>query len=320
MEIELLALDKNQTWDIVSCLPSVKPLGNKFVFSIKNRLGGPVDCYKAGLIVLANKQEYGLNYDKTFALVAKMTTMHTIIALAALQSWSLHQMDVKNAFLHGDLMEEVYIKLSYGMHTPSPYTICKLKHSLYGLKQAPRVWFEKFRSTIIGFSFTQIQYDPSLFFQRTLKGIMVLVYVDDIVMTSSDQNAFSKLKQILHSTFHMKQLGNLPYFLGLELAGLTNSTPIDTSLEVNVKYRREEGEILDYSTIYCKQLDNLIYVTITRLDISIVVHIQYNESLDISLTPQSVVYFFSIDSSLNLQAYSDADWVDCPNKRKSTTS
>ncbi|GAU51888.1 hypothetical protein TSUD_416730 [Trifolium subterraneum] len=127
-------------------------------------------------------------------------------------------MDVKNAFLHGDLKEEVYTKLPNGMPTSSSNTVCKLKRSLYGLKQAPRVWFEKFRSTLLGFSFIQSQYDPSLFLQRTPKGIVVLlVYVDDIVVTGSDQEGISKIRELLHSSFHMKELGRLTYFLGLEL-------------------------------------------------------------------------------------------------------
>lgn len=90
-------------------------------------------------MVLDNKQEYGLNYDEIFAPIAKMTIVRTILALTASQSRSLHQMDVKNAFLHDDLKEEVYIKLLHGMPTPSPNIVCKVKRSLYGLKQAPRV-------------------------------------------------------------------------------------------------------------------------------------------------------------------------------------
>ncbi|RDX65886.1 hypothetical protein CR513_55412, partial [Mucuna pruriens] len=137
------------------------------------------DCYKARLVVIGNK----LNYDETFAPIVKIITTRTLLVLAASQSWPLHQMDVKNALLHGDLKEKVYIKLRYGMHTSFPITIFKLKHSLYGLKQVPRIWFEKFCSIILGFSFTQSQYDPSLFLQRTPKDIMVLlVYVDDIVL------------------------------------------------------------------------------------------------------------------------------------------
>lgn len=107
--------------------PSVKPLGSKFVFSIKLRSDGSIERYKARLVVFGNKQEFGLDYDETFAPVAKMTTVRTILALAASQSWSLHQMDVENAFLHGDLKEEVYMQLPYGMPTSSSHVVFKLK-------------------------------------------------------------------------------------------------------------------------------------------------------------------------------------------------
>lgn len=104
-----------------------------------------------------------------------MTTVRTILAIAASQSWQLHQMDVKNAFLHGDLQEEIYMKLPSGMTTSSSHDVCKLRRSLYGLKQAPRAWFEKFRSTILSFSFTQSQYDSSLFFHVSASGIVILL-------------------------------------------------------------------------------------------------------------------------------------------------
>ncbi|WVZ03114.1 hypothetical protein V8G54_023920 [Vigna mungo] len=319
------------TWDIVPCPPSVKPLGNKFVFSIKLRSDGCIDRYKARLVVLGNKQEYGLDYDETFASVAKMTTVRTILALAASKSWPLHQMDVKNAFLHGDLKEEVYITLPGGI-----------------------VWFEMFRSTLLGFSFNQSQYDPSLFLQRTPKGIVVLlVYVDDIVVTGFDQDAISRIKQMLNSNFHMKELGHLNYFLGLEvhyhpegifvnrhkyiqdlvqLAGLTNATPVDTPMEVNVKYRRHEGELLDDPTQYRKLVGSLIYVTITRPDISYDVHtvskfMQSPRHFHFSAVQHIIKYFlgtssrglfFPGKSSLQLQAYNDADWAGCLDTRRST--
>jgi len=132
----------------------VSPLGSKFVFSIKRRSDGSIDCYKARLVALGNKQEYGLDYDETFAPIAKMTIVRTILALVASQSWPLHRMDVKNAFLYGDLKEDVYLKLPSNMSTSLSNDVCKLKRSLYGLKQALRVWFDKFRSTLFGFSFT----------------------------------------------------------------------------------------------------------------------------------------------------------------------
>jgi hypothetical protein len=102
------------------------------------------------LVALGNKQEYGVDFDETFAPVAKMTSIRTILAIAASNGWSLTQMDVKNAFLHGDLAEDIYMTLPQGLPSSSD-GVCKLKRSLYGLRQAPRAWFEKFRSTIIGF-------------------------------------------------------------------------------------------------------------------------------------------------------------------------
>ena len=177
-----------------------------------------MDRYKARLVALGNKQEYGVDYEETFALVAKMTMGRTILAIVASQSWRLHQMDVKNAFLHGDLQEEIYMKLPLGMTTSSPHDVCKLRRSLYGLKQAPRAWFEKFRSTLLSFSFTQSQYDSSLFLHTSTSGIVILlVFMNDIIITGTDCGLITKLQQLLHATFHMKDLGQLTYFLGLEV-------------------------------------------------------------------------------------------------------
>ena len=105
IEIELLALEENQTWDVVTCPSSVKPLGCKFVFNIKLHSDRSIDQYKAKLVALGNKLEFGLNYEETFAPMVKMTTMHTILAIVAYESWQLHQMNVNNAFLHGDLKD-----------------------------------------------------------------------------------------------------------------------------------------------------------------------------------------------------------------------
>ena len=253
-----------------------------------------MDQYKARLVALGNKQEYGVDYEETFAPVAKMTTVRTILAIAASQSWRLHQMDVKNAFLHGDLQEEIYLKLPSGMTTSSPHDVCKLRRSLYGLKQAPRAWFEKFRSTLLSFSFTQSQYDSSLFLHTSTSGIVILlVYVDDIIITGTDCSLITKLQQRLHATFHMKDLSQLTYFLGLEvhyrshglfvnqhkyiqdlitLAGLEDTSSVDTPMEVNVKYRKDEGDLLEEPTLYRRLVGSLIYLTTTRPDISYAVH------------------------------------------------
>ena len=162
-------------------------LGVNGFFSVKLCFDGSLDRYKARLVALGNKQEYGVDYEETFAPVVKMTTVRTILAIAASQSWRLHQMDVKNAFLHGDLQEEIYMKLHSGMTTSSPHDVCKHRCSLYGLKQEPRAWFEKFRSTLLSFNFTQSQFDSSLLLHTSTSGIVILlVYVDDIIITGID--------------------------------------------------------------------------------------------------------------------------------------
>jgi hypothetical protein len=356
MQAELQALKENHTWNIVPCPPTVKPIGSKWVFSVKLRSDGSLDRYKARLVALGYKQEYGVDYEETFAPVAKMTTVRTILAIAASQSWPLHQMDVKNAFLHGDIQEEIYMKLPSGMTTSSPHDVCKLRRSLYGLKQAPQAWFEKFRNTLLSFHFTQSQYDSSLFFHMSVSGIvLLLVYVDDIIITGTDCGLITKLQQQLHATFYMKDLGQLTYFLGLEvhhrakgifvnqhkyiqdlitLAGLEDTSSVDTPMEVNVKYRKNEGDLLDDPTLYRHLVGSLIYLTTTRPDISYVVHqvsqfMSSPQHLHLAAVRRIIRYlrgsptrglFFPTDSSLQLVAYSDADWAGCPDTRRSTTS
>ena len=322
---------------------------------MKLKSDGSLDRYKARLVALGNKQEYGFDYEETFAPVAKMTTVRTLLAIAASQAWPLYQMDVTNAFLHGDLKEEIYMKLPPGMSTTASDEVCKLRRSLYGLKQAPRAWFEKFRNTLLTFSFTQSQYDSSLFFYKTTTGmVFLLVYVDDIILTGNDIGLITKLQHMLHSTFQMKDLGHLTYFLGLEvhsrdhglflnqhkyiqdlieLAGLKDATAVDTPMEVNVKYRKDEGDLLPDPFLYRQLVGSLIYLTITRPDISYAVHIvskfmQAPRHLHLAAVRRLIRYligsptrglFFPKHSPLTLTSYSDADWAGCPDTRKSIT-
>ena len=267
--------------------------------------------------------------------MVKMTTVRTILAIIAFESWQIHQMDVKNAFLHGDLKEKIYIRLPTGMPSPLSNVVCKLKRSLYGLKGI----------VILGFSFIQSRYDPSLFIQRSLKRIVILlVYVDDIVVTGSDQETIGTIKRLLHSTFHMKDLGQLTYFLGLEvhfqqkgifvnqhkyiqdliqLVGLTNSTLVDSPMEIYLKLRRDEGVLQQDPTFYRKLVGSLIYLTITRLDISFAMSkfMQFPRHLHLSAVHHIIKYlfgtssrglFFPTGASTQLQAYSDSDWAGCP--------
>ncbi|KAK9108026.1 hypothetical protein Syun_024037 [Stephania yunnanensis] len=355
MQEELQALQENHTWDIVPCPTGVKPIGCKRVYSIKLRSDGSLDRYKAKLVALGNRQEYGVDYEETFAPVAKMTTVRLVLAIAASQGWPLRQMDVKNAFLHRDLKEEIYMTPPSGLFSTPSADVCKLKRSLYGLKQAPRAWFDKFRSTLISFSFVQSQYDSSLFRCKTSKGIvLLLIYVDDIVITGTDSTLISQLQEHLHQSFHMKDLCPLQYFLGLEvhstaaglflhqhkytqdlisLAGLQDGRSVDTPLEVNVKYRRDDGNFLSDPSLYRRLVGSLNYLTITRPDISFAFQqvsqfMQTPTHIHLAAVRRIICYlqgtsdrglFFHVGTSIRLVAYSDADWAGCSDTRRSIT-
>ena len=150
MKEELDALHKTRTWDLVDRLPGKSAVGCKWIYKIKTRSDGTVDRYKARLVARGFTQEYEIDYEETFAPVARLSSVRTLIAISAARRWPLFQMDVKNAFLNGELAEEVYMKLPPGYSQPPgfPNRVCRLRRALYGLKQAPRAWFEKFNSTI----------------------------------------------------------------------------------------------------------------------------------------------------------------------------
>jgi len=139
MDEEMAALDANSTWELVALPKDKKAIGCKWVYKVKHNAGGSMSRYKARLVAKGYAQTYGIDYDETYSPIAKMTIVRSIIAMAVAKGWSLHQMDVKNAFLHGDLQEEVYMEQPLGYVDQTHHNlVCRLKKALYGLKQAPR--------------------------------------------------------------------------------------------------------------------------------------------------------------------------------------
>ena len=202
-------------------------------------------------------------------------------------------MDVKNAFLNGDLSEEVYMQPPPGLSVESN-KVCHFRRALYGLKQAPRAWFAKFSSTISRLGYMASHYDSALFFRRTDKGtVLPFLYVNDMIITSDDLRGIQELKDFLSQQFEMKDLGHLSYFLGLEIThftdglyiiqakyasellsrvGLTNSKTVDTLVEFNAHLTPTGGKPLSNPSLYRRLVDSLVYLTVTRPDISYVIH------------------------------------------------
>lgn len=197
MKEELDALTKNHTWDLIILPPGQYVVGCKWIYKIKTRSDGSVERYKARLVAKGFTQEYGIDYEETFAPVARISSVRALLAVAAARKWDLFQMDVKNVFLNGDLSEEVYMQPPPGLSVESN-KVCHLRRALYGLKQAPRAWFAKFSSTIFRLGYTASPYDSALFLRRTDKGtILLLLYVDDMIITGDDLSGIQELKDFL---------------------------------------------------------------------------------------------------------------------------
>lgn len=163
MGSEVDALEENNTWTIEDLPPGKKAIGSKWVYKIKYNSDGSIERYKARLVALGNRQIEGVDYGETFSPVARMQTVRMFLEVAAGNNWPVHQMDVHNAFLHGDLTEEVYMKPPPGYFTQDENKVCRLRKSLYGLKQAPRCWFAKLTTALREYGFVQSLSDYSLF-------------------------------------------------------------------------------------------------------------------------------------------------------------
>ncbi|KAK9044876.1 hypothetical protein V6N11_058767 [Hibiscus sabdariffa] len=266
---EVCALEKNETWTITDLPQGKKTVGCKWIFVVKYNSNGGVERYKARLVARGFTQTYGLDFIETFAPVAKLNTVRVLLSLAVNCDWRLHQLDVKNAFLNGKLEEEVYMKVPPGLqHIEGANKVCKLNKSLYGLKQSPRAWFERFTAIVLKNGYKQSLADHTLFIKVNSihKRTILIVYVDDIILTGDDEMEISNFKKFLNKEFEIKDLGKLRYFLGMEVArskdklvinqrkyvldllketGFLGCKPVDTPMEANLKFNKEGGALVD---------------------------------------------------------------------------
>ncbi|XP_031265002.1 uncharacterized protein LOC116123359 [Pistacia vera] len=294
-----------------------------------------------------------------------MVTVRSVVALASIKGWPLNQLDVCNAFLQGDFYEDVYMKMPPGFPSKDKeHKVCKLQKSVYGLKQVSRQWNLKFSVTLIEGGFQQSKYDYSLFIKKN-NGLLtvLLLYVDDILLTGDDLASIEHIKAYLASKFHLEDLGTLKFFLGLEIArsdqgicinqnkyaleliseaGLNFVKPSSIPMEQNTKLTSFEYDnndeqkvdpLLEDPGVYQRLIGRLIYLTMTRPDISYVVqllnqHMHKPRRSHIDATMKVIRYIklnlgsgllFSSSSKLELQAFCDSDCASCLMSRRSTT-
>ena len=296
-QYEIDALAKNGTWDLVTLPPGRKTVKSKWVFKLKSD-----GRYRARLVAKGFTQIPGIDFDETFSPVARFESLRLLLALAALEDWHIHQMDVKSAFLNGVLEEEIYMEQPTGFVVAGQETrVCRLKKALYGLKQASRAWNLQFHGVLTGLGFTRTFSDAGVYVCHQHGGdgaLIIILYVDDITLLGSSLEKVKRMKESLSNRYEMSDLGEIESYLGvrivrdrsdkriqidqsgyitgvLERFGMASANPHNTPLPAGadvhlVKYTGEASlsDIKHYQSL----IGSLLYIQIgTRPDISFAV-------------------------------------------------
>ncbi|GJS20508.1 ribonuclease H-like domain-containing protein [Tanacetum coccineum] len=314
---EYNTLITNETWVLVPRPANVNVVRSMWLLKHKFNADGSLNKYKARLVANGRSQQHGIDCDETFSTVVKPTTIRTVLSLAVSRDWPIHQLDVKNAFLHGHLSKTVYMHQPPGFVDPNKLDyVCHLQRSLYGLKQASR---------------SDIAY--------------LLLYVDHIILTASSSSFLHRIIASLHSEFAMTDLGSLNYFLGisaqrsasglflsqskfaeeiLERAHMRNCNPCRTPVDTESKLG-SNGEPVSDPALYHSLADALQYLTFTCPDLSYVVQqvcLYMHDPRDLHFIALKRILCYvrgtldyglqlHVSSTTQLTAYTDADWAGC---------
>ncbi|KAK1608428.1 hypothetical protein QYE76_032101 [Lolium multiflorum] len=249
MKSEMGSMYDNKVWTLVDLPDSRKAVENKWIFKRKTDADGNITVYKARLVAKGFRQIQGVDYDETFSPVAKLKSVRILLAIAAFFDYEIWQMDVKTAFLNGDIEEELYMVQPKGFVDPkNADKVCKLQRSIYGLKQASRSWNRRFDKVIKDFGFIQCHGEACIYKKVSGSSVAFLIlYVDDILLIGNDIELLSSVKGYLNNSFSMKDLGEASYILGIKiyrdrsrrLIGLSQSTYLDKILK---KFRMDESK------------------------------------------------------------------------------
>ncbi|GJX31377.1 retrovirus-related pol polyprotein from transposon TNT 1-94 [Tanacetum coccineum] len=356
MQEELLQFKRLDVWVLVPLPDNIKPLTLKWLFKNKHDEENTVIRNKSRLVVRGYRQEEGIDFEESFAPVARMEAIRIFLAYAAHKSFIVFQMDVKTAFLHGTLKEDVYVCQPEGfIDADHPSHVYKLKKALYGLKQAPRAWYDELSTFLLQNHFFKGTIDPTLFIRRFNDDILVVqVYVDDIIFGSTHPRYTQLFSDLMKSRFEMSMMGEMTFFLGLQVNqsprgifinqsnyvleilkkyGMETCDPVGTPMEIKDKLDLDQNGSPVDATKYRSMIGALMYLTSSRPDI---VHAtclcaRYQaKPTEKHLKEVKRIFrylrgtvntglWYTKDSGIELTRFSDADYAGCKDTFKSTS-
>ena len=356
MEEEVQVIEKNQTWELVDRPKDKDVVGVKWIYKVKHNPDGSVQRNKARLVAKGYSQQPEIDFNETFAPVSRLDSIRALIAFASGMGWKLFQLDVKSAFLNGEIKEEVYVDQPQGFVIKGKeHMVYKLKKALYGLKQAPRAWYSEINSFLIKSGFKRSMNEPTLFVKHQGTDILiVMLYVDDIIFAGSCENMVEAFKNDMTKKYEMSDMGLLRHFLGMEIYqdkenificqrnyaekilrtfGMFECNPAPTPLVMGEKlYKKDGGNFMD-STYYRSLIGKLLYLCTTRPDLMFAAsllsrfmqnpsHIHLGAAKHVLRYIQGTLDYglcYEKNKEVKLIGYSDSDLGGCGNDLKSTS-
>jgi len=290
MQDELHQFERNQEWHLVPKPKNRTIIGTKWAFRNKLDEQGTVTRNKARLVVQGYNQEEGIDYEETFAPIARIEAIRILIAFATYMKFKLYQMDVISVFLNGYLKEQVYVTQPPDFeNTEFPNYIFKLDKALYGLKQTLRAWYERLSKFLLENDFRRNKVDTTLFLKTKGEHLLIVqVYVDDIIFGETHENLCNEFSKMMRNEFEMSMMGELNFFLGLHIKqtsngtlihqqkyikelfkkfGMDSSKPIDTPISPSTKLVLDDGSPSAGEKLYRGMIGSLLYLTASRPDI-----------------------------------------------------
>ena len=368
MQEEIDSIKANDTFTLVPLPPARKAIGSKWVFKVKRHADGSIDRFKARLVAKGYSQQYGVDFTETFAPVARFSSLRAILAIAAAKDYEVHQMDVKTAFLNGDLDEDIYMEQPEGYRAggSEAHYVWKLRKSLYGLKQAGRAWNKKMDAALIDMGFRPTRSDSCVYVKRHDDTVMfLLVYFDDLLLVASDASQLESVKAALQGRFEMKDMGEAEFILGvqirrdrakrqlylsqaeyirtvLERFDMQDCKPVASPMAAGVKLLKADptdtSSVQSMANIpYASAVGALMFAAlVTRPDIAFAVTslCQFMSAPTIDhwqavkrvlrylqgTRHHELVYGWAGGDDRELYGYSDSDWGNDPNDRRSFTA